>query len=929
MTTKAPARYCRIWLLSLCFVCLQANASPQVADYYEDALRRFDAKDVSGAIVQLKNALQQNPNLLPAQILLADAYLITGSPAAAEVALEAAGKLGADRVVTAPKLAQALLAQLKYPQLLDRVSPQGLPAFVAAEILISRGTAYMGLGKIKPAEQALREAERLSPESAAVKIAQGMLALRQGNLPASRALSERALDMAPNDADAWNLKASIAHVSGNLQAALHDYGKTLSLNPAHLDARIGRAGLLMDVKRHQEALPDLAVLKNHAASDPRAAYLIALDAARQGDQEATRVALSAAAALLDQLPPEAIKGNAQLLMLGGLAHYGLGQPAKARSYLQGYTIAEPGHAGARKLLASILLDERDYNAVIALLYPMAGAASPDPKLLSLLASAYMGKKQYQAATELFEKAARIAPDAAEAGLGLGMSHLGAGRIGEGIAQLQAVVAKNPDQTPAGLMLATTYLSRGESARAVEVVRKIVAQEPGNLTALNLLGNALLASKDRAGARAAYSAAARQQRNFLPAQLNLVRLDGAEGKVQAARNRLDAILKFSTDNPEALMELARLEHRAGRRGEAIRWLERVRASRSGVLPPQLYLIDLYLQTGEAKSALNVAQDLEILYPENLSVLGALGQSYQALGSLDKARATFIRMSRFAGFDNAALVNIARLLIGIQAFDDAGAALNKALANNPGHLPTQILLVELDLRAGRLAAAEKRALTLRAGNAGLASLLGAVYMAQKKPAAAIAEFKAALAKEASGPNTLALFQAYIEVGDSQSAIGLMQAWLRDHPQDLAAQSALAEAYLRAGQLQQARAAYQSVLKRNPKDVGALNNMANLLHKLNDPQALHHAQQAYALAPGNPDVADTLGWILVGKGQAQQALPFLRDARLRAAGNRVIQYHLGVALHRLGRKAEARRELQSALSGPGTFDGVDEARKLLQQR
>jgi putative PEP-CTERM system TPR-repeat lipoprotein len=381
-----------------------------------------------------------------------------------------------------------------------------------------------------------------------------------------------------------------------------------------------------------------------------------------------------------------------------------------------------------------------------------------------------------------------------------------------------------------------------------------------------------------------------------------------------------------------MELARLEHKEGRRGEAIRWLERVHVGQSKALAPQLYLVDLYLQSGEAKRALAVAQELEGFYPENLSVLGAVGQSYLALGSMDKARTTFNRMSRLAGFDNGALANIARLLISIRAFDDATTALNKALTNNPAHLPTQMLQVELDLQAGRLAAAEKRALELRTKNpnvSNLSRLLGSVYMAQKKPAAAIVEFKVALSRERSGANTLALFQAHIEAGDGKSAIDLMQSWLRDHPQDLAAQSALAEAHLRAGQLQQASTAYQAVLKKNPKDVGALNNLANILFKLNDAQAVNYAKQAYALAPGNPDIADTLGWILVRKGQSQQALPYLRDARLRAASNRVIQYHLGVALHQLGRKAEARRELQGAVSGPGNFDGIDEARALLQQR
>ena len=930
-TRPGFARLALTWLLSGCLLAPQAVTAQQVVDYYEDALRRFDAKDVTGSIVQLKNALQQNPKLLPAQVLLADAYLITGSPAAAEAALEAAVKLGADRAVTAPKFAQAYIRQFKYQALLDRVSPQGLPPIQAAEVLIQRGAAYMGLGQLKQAEQALREAEKLSPDSVAVKVAQGTLELQQGNVQGARAKVDRAIALGPNDASAWNMKASIAHIGGDSKAALDAYGKALSLNPEYVDARVARAGLLMDLKRKQEADADLQVLEKSAAVDPRAAYLVSLAAARRGDAEATRKALTNATAILDQLPPEMIKRNAQLLMLGGLAHYGLREPEKARGYLQSYIALQPRQPGARKLLASILLDSGDYKEVVQLLYPMSEGAAPDPQVLTMLASAYLGRKQYTLASDLFEQAARLAPDSADAAVGLGMTHLGAGQIGQGMDELRRVFAKDPGQTRAGLALATHHLRSGEAAQSIEILRKIVAREPTNLIALNLLGKALVANKDAASARATFTKAAVQERNFLPVQFNIVRLDLAEGRGEAARRRLNALLKFSPDHPEALFLLARLEEKEGRDDESIRLLERIHAGKSRPLSPLLYLVDRYLQRGDAKHALSVAQDLEAIYPDNLAALEAVGRSYLAGGSVDKAKASFHRMIRGAGFDSAHLTRVARLLLGVGSFDDAGHALDKALGNNPAYVPAQFMRVELDLKAGRLAAAEKGAAALREAHPGAAAsrLLGTVYMAQRKHAAALAEFKAALAKEPGGANTLALFQAYQAAGEGKAAIELMQAWLGDHPQDTAAQSALAEAYLRNGQLQQARSTYEAYLKKQGKDVGALNNLANILLRLDDPQALAYAQQAYALMPSDPNVADTLGWILVRKGQAQQALPYLRDASLRAASNRVIRYHLGVALHQVGRKAEARRELQAALAGKASFEGMDEARALLQQR
>jgi hypothetical protein len=49
------------------------RAGPKQEDavrYYEDALTRFQRDDTAGAIVQLKNALQQDPRMLTARVLL-------------------------------------------------------------------------------------------------------------------------------------------------------------------------------------------------------------------------------------------------------------------------------------------------------------------------------------------------------------------------------------------------------------------------------------------------------------------------------------------------------------------------------------------------------------------------------------------------------------------------------------------------------------------------------------------------------------------------------------------------------------------------------------------------------------------------------------------------------------------------------------------
>jgi len=79
--------------LALCLAIGNATAqSDQVktSRFYDDALSRYEKKDFSGAIIQLKNALQINKNQLPAQMLLGKSLLETSDPVGAEVSRQAA-----------------------------------------------------------------------------------------------------------------------------------------------------------------------------------------------------------------------------------------------------------------------------------------------------------------------------------------------------------------------------------------------------------------------------------------------------------------------------------------------------------------------------------------------------------------------------------------------------------------------------------------------------------------------------------------------------------------------------------------------------------------------------------------------------------------------------------------------------------------------
>jgi len=907
----------------------EAQDAAKAAQYYENALKRYEAKDIAGAIIQLKNALQADKNQLSVQVLLGKALLADSQPAAAEVAFTEAIRLGVDRAEICVPLAQALSAQGKQQQVLSdpRLSVDGLGTTTRRDLLLERAAAYSDLGDPRNALAAVQEARKVDPNAIQSWVAEVPLRIRARQWTEAVTAANQALKIQPDSTDALYQRASVMHAAGDLREALATYDRIISLDDKHFEARIARAGLLADLNRDNDALADLTVAAKLHPKDPRSAYLRALISERRGDAPGTKAALKQVTDLLDPVPIEFIRFRTQFLMLNGLAHYGLAEFEKAKPYLELAARQQPG-SPLLKLLAQIALNEPNPGRAQELLEEYTRSRPTDSQALLMLASLHINQGRGARAAALMQDALKQqeSPDMRTA-LGIGLLQIGQDRMA--LEQLEKVYKSNPRQLYATLALIKAYARGGRLADALRVSGEAVKRMPNEASLALLDATLRQSSGDLGGARQGFDRAQRLDPKLIDAQLGMARIDAMTKSFDAADKRLRELLKSNERRADIQFEFALLNELRGRDDEAEKWL-RSAAESSGPreLRADFALVEWYRRKNKPALALQAAKTLSAKQPDDIDVLRALAAAQLSNGDPAAAKLTLTNAARKASFNTQQLVNIAAQQLQAQDTQGAGYSLDKALSGSPDNPTALALMAQVDLRRNDAGGAEAKArqlLKLDAKSDAAYVLLAEVARVRNEPQKEIEALRKLQELAPRSLNVARLVTALSRQGRTKEARDAADQWLARNSRDTAVMKSIGDAEARAGSFAPARQRYEAAAKINPQDVEALNNLANVLIHLKDPTAVQIAEQALALRPKDALVLDTAGWANLKAGKLDRAIQLLRDARLRSPDLPEIRYHLGAALAQASRAPEAREELQAAIKA-GNFDALDDAKRTL---
>ncbi|MCR0985107.1 XrtA/PEP-CTERM system TPR-repeat protein PrsT [Roseomonas populi] len=915
-----------------------AAAVPAEAGAPERAREAAARGDLKAAQLEWRNAVRDDPGSAATRISLALASLELGDGEVAERETRAAMERGYDPVRGTALLIRAYLATGRFDELLrdfpapgsSAGSPPANPA-VAAQVLAGRVFALLSIGQAGPAGEASQAALRLAPEAEEVQLAAAAVAMAAGDRAAAEAATDRVLARDPASVEGLLRKGALQFERRDVRPALETFTRAVAAAPGNVVARLRRAEALIQLNETARAKEDLDTVLAVVPNNPPGLYLRAMLLARAQDWAGTDAALQPIGAVLGNFPDG--------FLLLAFAKRGLGQVAQAEDAARRHLARQPEDPRGARMVAAFEIDANRPEEAVAILSRLAERGAADAEALDLLGRLQIRAGRPREAVAALSRAAELAPGDAGVLGRLAAARLAAGDTAGTAAAAEGALQRDPARPGVREMLAFTALQRGDlQGVEAELGRLDPAAQRSEIGGV-LLGTLHLARFELQPAKATFSNVLRDYPASAAARNGLARIARIENRPEEVERLLGEVLRAEPTNSEAIGQLAAAAMPGSPRAvQARAVLTAAQAAAPGAQPLTLALANVMMRSGDAAGAARMlaAAPGQGESGGSITLPLARAEAHAAAGEWAEAEV----QSRLALAQDPDSVAARRQLAGllVRSGDARGAEalIEQGLRTRPADAALQQTLAALVLQArgldAALAVADRLAAQPGTQPASLA-LRGDVLSTARQPREAAAAYAAALAQAPSGLLAVRQAAALRSAGDLPGASAALRTWLATNPDDDGAGLLLSQFDIEAGRNTEAAQRLEKVVARHPEDPVSLNNLAWLLGQRGgdaaaQSRALALAERAYFLTP-NPDTADTLGWIMARGGQAERAVPLLRQSAMARKGDRPdpgSAYRLAYALRATGGREEALAVLTAAMEGAPAFPDRAEAERLL---
>ena len=905
------------------------DAESTDTQFIDSAKELLGKQDINGAVIQLKNALDKNPNSAEARFLLGKALLQGGDPSTALIELRKAQDAKTPDEQVVPEIARALLAAGDSAKLIVQHSKTSfVNAGANADLQTSLAAAHAMQGKLDQARALAAAALQAQPGYTPAVVLLARLDASTGDIAGALRQLDQMLANESGNAAAGLLKGEILlRARNDPDAALASLRSVQVAHPESVAAQLAVVNILMQQSKASEARTEFEQLKKIGPRHPGTLMLQAQFAFDDKDYKASReITERLLAAMPDHVP---------VLLLAGAAEYHLQHYLLAVGLLGRALKIAPNLPMTRHLLAQTYLRVAQPDKAIGVLQPLVDAAQADATSLALAGEAYLQAGDSKRSEAAFQRALKAAPDDAKVRTSLAVAQLARGDSAQATAQamtqLEAIAKGDSGPPQADMALVSARLRHNDLAGALLAIDGLEKKLPGRAIALTLRGRVLAQQGDMAGAAASFDEALAREPNYLPAASGLAAIDVNAGKPERARKRFEDMIQADPKNFWPHMALAELDARLGAPGSAVAaQLEEAARLDPSQPAPHLALIDHLLSSGDSHGALAAAQVAGTVLPNDLGVIDALGRTQLGAGDSQRAVSTFKRLVGLQPKNPLYQVRLAEAHMAGKDPASAALALRQALdiePHNPMALRGLALLAAADQRP-REGIAIARAMQLRLPKDAAGFVLEAeIESGAKNWAAAAAALSAALQRSQSNDLAIRLHRSLIAAGKSREADRMAADWQQDHPKDAVFIYYLGDLAAAAKDWPKAEAQYRAVVALQPRNASALNNVAWLLATQRKPGATALAEQANALLPERAPLLDTLALAQEAENQLPKAILTLQRAVELAPKDPMLRLRLARLLVKQGDKPGARDELEPLARLGDSFAGQGEVAALLK--
>jgi len=499
-------------------------------------------------------------------------------------------------------------AEVAYQTAVKKVEEQKLGGATRLMALGGLAETQLRQGNIAAAKATSEKLEEVASKNPMAMMLRGQIAAADGEYDEARSLLEQVVADMPSNANAWILLASVNVQQGQLDQAESHLKSVIAADPQNARAQ----HMLIDVRARQgssaqDSLAGLRVAMEQSPNNPTMLATAGRLSLETGDRADALNYLADAAKASSKNDAEA-----QLTIANGYLQ--AGEADRALEILNAMPKGGATDGMRNSLLLTTLLAKGDTTQLMVESKAILAKSGKDAATRNLVGSAYAAAGKKDLAREQFNEALKLEPDNASALLSLARMDLDAGKFEPAEARLKQVVAKDPKNLMATLGLAATAAKRNDSAavekylaqavkdhpesvqaqvsmaqhylgakqpdKAKAVADAMVAANPRDAQAANARGIVMVSLKDLPGAISSFE----QARNLDPKSQeiagNLARAQLLNKDVNGALSTLDRALG---ENPKSIPLLALasgVSLQAGNMERATGYIERLKQAAPG-------------------------------------------------------------------------------------------------------------------------------------------------------------------------------------------------------------------------------------------------------------------------------------------------------------------------------------------------------------